>query len=171
MSDPVLGTAVARETAWLQTSGDGLPPLLKTAGGPFDVVQGYMPRTPQQRATQLYVLKRGTVTRRFSNQRRLATHTFVLSVWWPIGSTTTSGTTSLAEDEQTALDAAIAAVVARVEDLVGDKTHGGRFLSVGEAPDESAGIRVDLGDPAQGIQAGALTAQITYLADDADYTA
>lgn len=171
VADSGLDSAVAREAAWLSASGDGLPALLATAGGPFDAVQGYMPRTPAARQTQLWVLRRGVATRRFSNHRRIATHTFVVSLWWPIGSSAASGSTSLAEDEQAAFDAALALVVARVEGLPGDKTHGGRFLSVAEAPDESAGVRVDLGDPAQGIPAGVLTAQLTYVADDTDYTA
>ncbi|MFJ6215005.1 hypothetical protein ACIQGZ_16965 [Streptomyces sp. NPDC092296] len=171
MPDPGLAAAVAREAAWLSSCGDGLPALPTSAGGPFDVVQPYMPRTPAQRQTQLYVLRRSTVTRRFSAQRRIATHTLLLSIWWPIGATAQSGGTSLAESEQAALDAAVALVVARIEGTVTDKTHGGRFLSVAEAPDESAGVRVDMGDPAQGIQAGALTAQITYMADDKNYVA
>lgn len=171
MPDPGIGTAVAREAAWLQASGDGLPALLKADGGPFDVVQGYLPRTPSQLQTQLWVLKRGTVTRRFSAQRRMATHTFVLSIWWPIGSTAQASTIGLAETEQANLDAALGLLVTRIEDHVTDHTHGGRFLSVAEAPDESAGIAITLGDPAQGITAGALTAQVTYMADDADYTA
>ena len=41
--------AVDREAAWLATSGDGLPALLVTAGGPFGVVQAYWPRTPGKR--------------------------------------------------------------------------------------------------------------------------
>uniref|UniRef100_UPI000B21833D hypothetical protein n=1 Tax=Peterkaempfera griseoplana TaxID=66896 RepID=UPI000B21833D len=161
MSDSGLADAVAREAAWLSASGDGLPALLASAGGPWDVVQAYMPRTPAQRQTQLWVLKKSTTTRRFSNHRRVASHTFVVSLWWPIGSTAQSGSISLAETEQAAFDAALALVVTRVEGLPGDKSHGGRFLSVAEAPEESAGIRVEMGDPAQGIPAGALTAQIT----------
>lgn len=48
--------AVDRETAWLQTVGDSLPALLSTAGGPFDNVQGYYPRTPSMEQKTLYVM-------------------------------------------------------------------------------------------------------------------
>jgi hypothetical protein len=50
--------AVAREAAWLVTSGDGLPALLKTAGGRWDVVQGYWP------GNRLHAQKTGIYVRR-----------------------------------------------------------------------------------------------------------
>jgi hypothetical protein len=157
---------VARETAWLNTSGDGLPALLTSAGGPWDVVQSYMARSPNRQQTTIFVLRRRLPTRRFSQQRRLATHYLQLRCRWPIGATTTG--TPLAETEQQALDAAIELVVQRIEAFVDDKSHGGRFMSVAEAPN-GAEILVEFGDPEMDIPNGCLTATVTYTADDEDY--
>jgi hypothetical protein len=160
--------AVARETAWLTSSGDGLPALLTSAGGPWDIIQAYMPRTPAQQKTQLYVMRRGFQTARFSNARRLPTYRFHLSAIWPIGATTTGP--GIAEAEQAALDAALALLDERIEGFPNDKTHGDRFLSVAEAPAPSV-IAVEISDPAQATSTGYLSAAITYSADDEDYTA
>lgn len=160
--------ACAREAAWLATAtSDGLPVLLAAAGGPWDVIQAYLPRTPAGQQTQLYVLRRRLVTARFSQQRRMATHHFHLALVWPIGATAAGQ--QIAELEQAALDSAVALLVERIEGLVNDKSHGGRFLSVAEAPNGST-IDVEYGDPAQAAADGRLTATVTYTADDADYT-
>lgn len=161
-----LADAVSRETAWLTTTGDGLPALLTANGGPWDVIQAYLPRTPQQRKTQLYVLRRRFPTRRIAQQRRRATHYFHLVAHWPIGATTAG--TGIAEDEQQALDNALALLVQRIEGFEFDKTHGGRFQAVAEGEDLAV-IDVQLGDPAQDIPNGVLTAQVTYTADDTEY--
>jgi hypothetical protein len=161
-----LSDAVVRETAWLTTTGDGLPALLTADGGPWDVIQAYQPRTPQTRKTQLYVLRRRFPTRRFAQQRRIVTHYFELRAKWPIGASTTG--VGIAETEQQALDNALALLVERIEDFVGDKSHGGRFMSVAEAPN-GAQIEVRLGDPEQEIPTGLLTATVAYTADDEDY--
>lgn len=159
--------AVAREAAWLTTSGDGLPALLTSAGGPWDVVQAYLPRTPAQRQSQIYVLRRSFNTHRWSQQRRMASHGFHLSCLWPIGGTTIG--TGIAEDEQRAFDDALALLLERIEGFVSDKSHGGRFLSIGESPDGTT-IDVQYTDPGQTINAGGfLGAQVTYTGDDTDY--
>lgn len=158
--------AVARETAWLTTTGDGLPALLSANGGPWDVIQAYMPRTPQTRKTQIYVMRRKVTTARFTQQRRIATYVFHLSLIWPTGATTTG--TPLLEDEQAALDAAVDLLRQRVEGFVGDKSHGGRFMSVAEAPEHTT-FDVDFVDPATTFNEGRLLAAATYLADDRDY--
>lgn len=159
--------AVAREAAWLTTSGDGLPALLTAAGGPWDVVQAYLPRTPAQRQSQIYVLRRSFNTHRWSQQRRMATYGFHLSCLWPIGGTTIG--TGIAEDEQQAFDAALDLLVQRIEGHVDDKSHNGRFLSVGESPDGTL-IDVQYTDPGQTIsQGGFLQASVTYAGDDTDY--
>jgi hypothetical protein len=160
--------AVTREAAWLNTTTDGLPVLPTSAGGPWDVIQAYLPRSPNQQKTQIYVLRRRGATTRFSQQRRIATYSFHLSLVWPVGATTTS--TNIAETEQQAFDNAIALLVGRIEGTVNDKTHGGRFLSVAEAP-HGTGIDVEWGDPAQSLLDGRLIASVTYMADDPDYTA
>lgn len=164
-------TAVQREAAWLVTSGDGLPALVTTAGGPFDVVQGYWPRTPQARKAALYLTRPGYADMRFGAHRKIRRHSFLLRVAWPIGATTIG--TDLWEEEQIALDNAVHQVVARIVAFDGDKTHGGRFLSVAEAP-AAQPINVRFGDPAHASGGGGrvdLTAEITYQADDNDYTA
>jgi hypothetical protein len=157
--------AVARETAWLQayTAADGLPALLKSSGGPFDVVQAYMPRTPAKRRRSLYVLRRGLVVERFGFNRKINHYTFELRVVWP-----QSSPTGQAESVQQSLDDAVELALKRVSGLFQDKTHGARFLSVAEDPTT---INVVFGDPEQSIQAQAdLTCSITYQADDQDYT-
>jgi hypothetical protein len=162
--------AVEREAEWLRISGDGLPSLLTADGGPFDVVQAYRNRTPPQRKTALYLIRPSFVDVRFTNQRKIRTHTFTAHLWWPIGSSTTSE--QLWEKEQRALDLAVDLVITRLDGFLADKTHGGRFLSVAEAP-EPGRITVSFADPlstATGSPA-VLIGQIAWMADDSDYTA
>lgn len=156
---------VDREAAWLATSGDGLPALLTTAGGPFGVVQAYWPRTPGKRtAGQLYVMRRTINEKRFANQRRMDTYHLVLKLIWPL----TSGSGN-AEADQRAFDVAIDQVIARIGGFRGDKTHGGRFLSVAEG--DHSGVTVHFDDPASTLPPEAeFRAEITYSADDVDFT-
>jgi len=163
-----LADAPDREAAWLLTTGDGLPTLLRGAGGPWDVIQAYAPRTPNMRQTQLYVIRRRYPTVRFAQQRRLATHYLQVTATWPIGQGFTGP--GITESEQRALDIALAAVIGRLEGFVTDKTHGNRFQAVGETPNGAA-FDTNLGDPITGIAAGLLTATITYTADDSEYIA
>lgn len=158
--------AVAREAAWLAaySTADGLPALLKGSGGPFDVVQAYVPRTGGQRQSRLYVTRTQLRVERFGFNRKINHHTFMLRLYWP-----QSSPSGQAESVQQAFDSAVDLVVQRVSGLFQDKTHGARFLSVAENP---AGIDVQFADPEASIQAKAeLTAVITYQADDQDYTA
>ncbi|ELP67679.1 hypothetical protein STRTUCAR8_08550 [Streptomyces turgidiscabies Car8] len=157
--------AVARETAWLAgyDAGDGLPGLLKAYGGPFDVVQAYVPRTGAQRQARLYVTRSQLRVERFGFNRKINHHTFMLRLYWP-----QSSPTGQAESVQQDFDTAVDLVVQRISGLFMDKTHGARFLSVAENPND---IDVQFGDPEASIQAKAeLTALITYQADDQDYT-
>jgi hypothetical protein len=155
--------AVDRETAWLATTTDSLPALLASAGGPFDVVQAYWRRTPQGRAKQLFVLRKSLQEERFANVRRMPRYRFELRITWP-----QSSATGAAEDPQRALDAAIDLVLQRVGGLVGDKSHGGRFLSVAEHPPE---VTVDFADPERSMDARAdLQATVSYWADDTEIT-
>lgn len=155
--------AVTREAAWLTTSGDGLPALLASLGGPFDVVQPYLRRTPQGRATQLYVTRRSIREERFAHPRRMPRYRFELRIVWPMSSTNGS-----AENSQQALDNAVDLVLQRVGGFVGDKSHGGRFLSVAENPAE---VTVDFSDPERSMDARAdLEATVSYWADDAEIT-
>ncbi len=150
--------AVARETAWLQASGDGLPALLAAAGGPFDNIQAYYPRIPSMEQYSLYVLRRRIGQPRFGAQRLMSNYAFHLQVWWPLLSAD-----GQAETDQQALDNAVELVLQRVTGLLGNKTHGGRFLSVAENPRT---VDVDFSSPEQTIPLGYLHAEITYAADD-----
>src|SRR5437588_11954594 len=119
--------AVDRETAWLQTSGDGLPGLLTSAGGPWGNIQAYQPRTPGKRSTNIFVLRRQIHEPRFANVRRMPKYEFVLKLIWPL----TSGQ-GRAEDDQRAFDAAVDKLLTRIGGFTGDKSHGGRIRSVDE---------------------------------------
>lgn len=152
--------AVARETAWLQTTNDTLPALLSNAGGPFDIVQPYWPRTPRTMGRGLYVLRDRLREERVANIRRRPSYMFLLRCIWPL----TSGI-GAAEAEQQNLDNAVDLVLLRVGGLLQDKTHGGRFLSVAEDPRY---VDVVFADPEKAMQASpiAFEAQISYAADD-----
>lgn len=153
--------ALDRETAWLNTV-DSLPALNATNGGPFEIVQARWPRVAATRKTGLYVLRAGFRVRRESSQRSIATTVFQLRLSWPLATGTGS-----AEAGQLAFEQAIDAVLARVQGPIGDKTHGGRFLSVAEEP---AYLQVEYGDPEQAMNIGIFTARVTYSGDDPDYT-
>ncbi|MEE6264874.1 MULTISPECIES: hypothetical protein [Streptomyces] len=151
--------AVDREVAWLTTSGDGLPALLTSAGGPWGSIQAYQPRTPGRRNTYAILLRRQIHEKRFANVRRMPTYEFVLKLIWPL----TSGQ-GRAEDDQRAFDAAVDKVLTRIGGLPGDKSHGGRFRSVAENPEY---VIVRFTDPEQTMPPEAeFRAEIVYYADD-----
>lgn len=150
--------AVDRETAWLTNSGDGLPALLAADGGPWDLIQAYQPRTPPTQERSIFVLRLEFDDDRFDNVRKMVSYSFALRVNWPILASTGS-----AEDEQRALDAAIWQLLQRVRGPEFDKTHGGRFTSVGENPGK---IRWRQDDPLKTIPAKVLTGEFSYFADD-----
>jgi hypothetical protein len=157
--------AVAREAVWLTTSGDGLPTLLTTAGGPWDIVQGYTPRTPPTRQTAIYLTRTSTVGVRRSNQRRIETYDFRARLHWPIGSATTGS--NLWEAEQAAFDSAIQLLTQRIYGFLGDHTHGGRFLSAAETPDPARVMtRFDDPEVTANQSPAILSATITYTVDD-----
>lgn len=160
---PTTANAVDREAAWLATSGDGLPALLRSAGGPFDVVQGYLPRTPAQSQASLFLRRTRISDDRWSNQLKRARYSFSVRAEWRIG-TTTAGL-GIGEAEQRAFDAAIELVIQRIRGTLADHSHGGAFLSVAEAP-SPASIDVSFVDPDTTMSTRALRADITYFADD-----
>lgn len=164
--------AVEREANWLTTfnPADGLPALLKSNGGPWDIVQAYWSPSRSARQTRFYLV-RGILTEdRFAAPRRMDHYTFTGKLYWPVGATTNGP--GMWEAEQAAFDAAINLVLARVRGVLYDHTHGGQFLSVAEAPDPGR-ISVHFVDPeaAQGNSPAELRATITYEADDRDFTA
>lgn len=153
--------ALDREAAWLATTNDTLPVLI--APGPFELVQARWPRVQASRKTGLYVLRNPSNSykvERFADVRSLPTTEIMLRISWPLATGTGSG-----EASQLALEQAIDLVIARVEGLPFDKTHGGRFLSVAE----KGGITVHYDDPAKAMGDGIFTAHITYAADDPDF--
>lgn len=159
--------AVDRETAWL-TGQDSLPPLLADNGGRWDIVQAYKPRTPAARKNQIWVLRGHLRMARFAMIRKQPTYGFRLRCWW-----TVSSGQGVAEDDQRAFDLAINDVLIRINGTApgaqaADKTHGGAFKSAAEDPGL---IDVAFTDPDVTIMPSAvLYAEITYAADDPDFT-
>jgi len=157
-------TAVQREADWLNTTGDGLPDL-KSAG--WGVVQAYWPGN--RFATQkpgIYVLRRHLDDNHPMAQRYRPQYQITLKVVWPIR----VGTPNIAEKEQQAFDTAIGYLLQRIRGPVGDKTHGGRFLSVAEIPEQGS-VSVVWDDPELTIEAAKeLRATVTYYADDIEFT-
>lgn len=155
--------AVDREAAWLATVTDSLPALPETAGGPWQVIQAYWPgaRMAGQK-TGIYVLRTQLEDARHGSQRIRPAYEFRLQLVWPVRLATAGN----AEAEQRALDAAVDLLLQRIRGPLGDKTHGGRFLSVGEDLGKPAPA-VAWDDPEQTIPAGkSLRATVTYHADD-----
>jgi hypothetical protein len=158
--------AVSREAAWLSaySATDGLPALLAPNGGPWDIVQPYLPRTPAQMKRSIFVLRHTTKVERFANIQKINKYSFRLICWWSLLAASGS-----AEAEQQNFDNAIELVLQRITALIQDKTHGGRFLSVAEDP---ADIEVQYHDPMQTLDAlNTFIAEISYSADDPNYNA
>lgn len=166
--------AVDRETAWLSTStNDSLPILPLAAGGKWDLIQAYAPRTPAMRKNQIFVTREpGFDIERFGDIRSLARYRFELKLLW----TLSSGTGS-AENDQRAFDAAIHDVVMRVRGIPPgvtatnpsgqpDKTHNSNFMSVAENP-STISVRPLALD--QTLALAYFGASISYLADDFDF--
>ncbi len=154
---------MTREAAWLSVTNDTLPALLKASGGPFDVLQAYRARTPRNRATQLYVVRRNIRDEAFANVRRMGSYLLQLQIVWPL-----SNPAGSAEVDQQNLDDAVELVLERVVGLPFDKTHGGRFRSVAENP---KWVEVEFSDPKETLPAKAdFECTISYSADDFEYT-
>jgi hypothetical protein len=158
-------TAVDRETAWLATAGDTLPALLAPAG-PWQIIEAYWPRPVTAKQTGIYVTRRQISEDRFANVRRIDRYPFLLRLVWPVR--VASG---LMQQEQRNFDAAVSLLTQRIRGMFMDKTHGGRFLAVGEAPVAQPHFTVDFHDPDKTLGEGYLYAEVTYSADDPDFNA
>lgn len=159
-----IADAVDREAGWLASynPSDGLPPLLASMGGPWDVVQAYWPRTPAMQQAGIYVTRTSVDDERVASIRIRPSYMFRLKLVWPVRVTSAG----LAEAEQRNLDAAVALLFQRIRGLPFDKTHGGAFLSAGEVP-RMPGPHAEFDDPEITIdQLKALRATVTYPADD-----
>ena len=154
--------ALDRESAWLNTTGDTLPTLNASAGGPFHIIQARWPRIPATRKTALYVLRQPSGSfqvDRFAAVRTISRTAFMLRLMWPLANGQGS-----AETEQLLFEQAIDQVVTRVMGLLEDKSHGGRFLSVAEGRGQQIAVHFD--DPEQSLPGAIFRASITYGADD-----
>src|SRR5690242_5340742 len=121
-------TAEEREAAWLATV-DTLPSLLTTNGGPFEVVQAFWPGAKfAAEKTAIYVQRRPTRVYRCGGQRIMGQYEFALKLVWPVR----AAQQGMAEAGQQSFANAVEMLRARVSGFPGDKTHGGRFLSVAE---------------------------------------
>lgn len=161
---PGIAGAVDREAAWLAaySPADGLPALLSNLGGPFDIVQGFWPRTPATQKPAIYVLLTTIDDQRTANIRIRPSYMFRLKIVWPVRMTSAG----LAEQEQRNLLAAVALLVQRIRGKLLDKTHDGAFLSAGEVP-RMPGVHVEFDDPETTIDhAKELRAYVMYPADD-----
>lgn len=169
--------ACDREAAWLSLPGtalDGLPSLLVADGGPWDVIQAYVPRTPGNRKAQVWVTRSDMMLERFGNVRSIFGYEFVLKLRWPLSSQTGN-----AESDQRAFDAAIQGLAMRIRGVGpnqpggADKTHGGAFLQAAEGSPvtgTAAGVHVHFDDPEQTMVEGIdFRATVTYSVDDRDF--
>lgn len=162
-----ISSVEVRETAWLNTTTDDLPSLPASARGPWEIIQAFWTRTPSTQKTTIFVMSLDLDDQRTSSQRIMPHYQIVLELHWPIRQTASP----LAEREQQAFRNAIDLLVQRIRGPVGDKTHGGRFLSVGEAP-RSAGVHVSIEPPWGTIPADKeLRGLVTYYADDDEVNA
>jgi hypothetical protein len=159
--------AVSREASWLATTADDGLAVLPAPAGPWQVVQAYWPaaRTAWKQ-TAIYVQRAAIYDLRAANQRIRPGYGFKLKLVWPVKAS--GGNTPLAEGEQQALDNAIELLLERVRGPLGDKSHGGRFLSAGEVPGgREPYVSVSFDDPEDTIpQIGALRATCIYQVDD-----
>jgi hypothetical protein len=149
---------VARETAWLNSTGDGLPALHADAGGPFQVIAGYWPRVPATMKASLFVLRSQISEERTAHVRIMARHRLTVTALWPLNNAGGS-----AETDQADFDAAIELVLARIRGFPGDHSHGGRFLSAGENPGM---VTVSFSPAAEGVALGIFKATIGFGVDD-----
>jgi hypothetical protein len=155
-------TAVARETVWLNTTTDALPALPASAGGPWQVIQAYVARSRPHEQTSIFVTRGEIQDERVANIRIRPAYQFMLRLHWPVRVTASL----MLETEQQAFDNAVDLLLQRIRGPIGDKTHGGAFLSVGEVP-RSPGVHVAFEDAAHTFPADKeLRATCTYYADD-----
>jgi hypothetical protein len=155
-------TVEAREAAWLCVSADALPSLLTADGGPWDIIQAFWRRTPATQKTEIFVMCRQLDDERAANVRIRPGYEITLDLRWPLRQTGTP----LAETEQQNYKTACDLLLQRIRGPVGNKTHGGRFLSAGEVP-RLPGVRIAHEDPRVTIPDGKeLRGTVTYHADD-----
>jgi hypothetical protein len=164
-------SACAREASWLSVSGDSLPSLLASAGGPWKVIDAYWQGAQTRtQAPAIYVTRGKAEQVRVGNQRIRLRYPMRLELYWPV-LTINPGSSSIAATEQQNLDDAIELLRQRVTGPLGDKTHGGRFLSAAEVRG-AAGIDVTFEPASVTIRASKeIRAVMTYSIDDFEINA
>lgn len=169
--DVLIATAVTREANWFTNdppvggSFNAAPPLQSANGGPFTIVQAYLPAVDMEaRALYIYRPAGGSVVRVGAGGVMTVQHDFVALIEWPYLGGNAAGSM---EAELQALDAALGAVVARIVGPLGDKSHGGQFASVGEG-DSGTNFRFEFEqDPYDvALRGGPFRVRIRYTADD-----
>jgi len=163
-------TAVARETAWLNTtSGDSLPFLPSTAGGPWLIIAAYTnaAATRTQQAAIYVTREPGWKNIRPANQRTRPRYEMRLDIRWPV-LRSSPGSSSIAAETQADLDAAVELLRQRVAGPLGDKSHGGRFLSAAVAPSGGQPDITWAQEPADAtiLAAKEIRGVMTYTIDD-----
>lgn len=167
------GDAVAREAAWLTTAGDSLPSLLAVSGGPWQVIAPYeQAAQTRTNATAIYVTRGRAQQCRVANQRIRPRYPMRLELHWPVRVISPGGS-SIAATEAQNLDAAIEQLRQRLTGPLGDKSHGGRFLSAAIGPSGQPDIDVEFPPDASAVIKAAkeLTATVTYFVDDFETSA
>jgi hypothetical protein len=105
-------------------------------------------------------MARHVADQRVSNRRIRPQYEITLECNWPVR----TPVPPIAETEQQNLKDAVDLVLRRIRGFPGDKTHGGRFLSVGEVGQHP---EVTFGDADATIREGKYVAcLISYKADD-----
>lgn len=168
MSTPgVSATVVQREADWLKVTDDSLPSLPADSGGPWEIIAAYeQGAATRTQPTAIYVTRGRVRNIRVANQRIRPRYPMKLELHWPVRVTSPGGS-SIAATEQQAFDDAIELLRQRIQGPLGDKSHGGRFLSAGEAARGQDGIDVQYEPAAQTIRADKeLRAAVTYFIDD-----
>jgi hypothetical protein len=119
-----------REEAWFLDATLGLPPLLASAGGPFDIVAAQVRRVAQGPRQLFLGVTESRETRPAKNSPMRLDHDVVALCLW---SAVKGG--ARAHLDQAVFDDALSAVVARVRGPgdIGDATHGGRWWLVSDA--------------------------------------
>lgn len=155
-------SAVAREAAWLAQTGDGLPSLLSPPG-PWQNVQPYWPRTPATNQSGIYVTRSRLAAAKPAAQRIRPGYAFRLKMTWPL----VGVSAPVFETAQQEFDEAVHLLVIRIVGPLGDKSHGGRFLSAGETPGRPPEVTVEFEDPEECLaRYSQLRASATYSVDD-----
>jgi hypothetical protein len=163
--------ACEREASWLSAANDGLPSLLAVNGGPWKVIAAYFQGAQTRtQAPAIYVTRGKAEQIRVANQRIRPRYPMRLELYWPV-LTINPGASSIAAQEQQNLDDAIELLRQRVTGPLGDKSHGGRFLSAAEVKG-APGWDVTFEPASVTIRASKeIRAVATYVIDDFELNA